>query len=398
LPNCLQNAPVGSLGGIEPVAGYGLPFGRIDLVGITLEIFGPHPTQFNRRSGVETLLAVGASVGTGSATSGLNQLVDPGLDMDPVTAADNLFALDGEKAPEGWLVTPHAGGSLSAADVERIIMQAVAEADLVRAAIRLDTDQCPPKPGPRTKMVMAVSDADGNVLGLFRMPDATIFSIDVAVAKARNVTYYADPAAIAADDLVDDDLLVARGSVTGAELAAAGIRTNGVLGVPDLFASSASTTAASPLTGLAFSNRTFRFLAEPRYPSGVDGTLPPIFSILNDPGIDPRTAENTGVPSPASSFQSVLGFDAFHLGRNFRDPDRIENQNGIVFFPGSTPLYVGGLLAGGFGVSGDGVDQDDVVTARGMVGFAPPAAIRADQVFYRGVRLPFQKFNRNPRG
>ena len=94
----------------------------------------------------------------------------------------------------------------------------------------------------------------------------------------------------------------------------------------------------------------------------------------------------------------MAGFDAFHAGRNFHDPSNIANQNGVVFFPGSTPLYKGGLLVGGFGVSGDGVDQDDVVTAAGMVGYDPPLPIRADRVFYRGVRLPFQKFNRNPEG
>ena len=42
-------------------------------------------------------------------------------------------------------------------------------------------------------MVFAVTDRTGEVLGLYRMPDATVFSIDVAVAKARNVAYYADP-------------------------------------------------------------------------------------------------------------------------------------------------------------------------------------------------------------
>ena len=42
-------------------------------------------------------------------------------------------------------------------------------------------------------MVFAVSDKQGNILGLYRMPDATYFSIDVAVAKARNVAYYANP-------------------------------------------------------------------------------------------------------------------------------------------------------------------------------------------------------------
>jgi len=48
------------------------------------------------------------------------------------------------------------------------------------------------------------------------------------------------------------------------------------------------------------------------------------------------------------------------------------------------------------GVSGDGVDQDDVVTFAGAQGFRPPTTVtRADQVFVRDVRLPFQEFNRN---
>ncbi|MCA1481691.1 heme-binding protein, partial [Bradyrhizobium sp. NBAIM08] len=76
----------------------------------------------------------------------------------------------------------------------------------------------------------------------------------------------------------------------------------------------------------------------------------------------------------------------------------LANQNGVVFFPGSSPLYTSGKLVGGFGVSGDGVDQDDVVTAAGQVGFAAPDRLRVDQYVVGGVRLPFQKYNRNPQG
>jgi len=103
-----------------------------------------------------------------------------------------------------------------------------------------------------------------------------------------------------------------------------------------------------------------------------------------------------------------MGFDAFHTSRNFSDlgdvgtpapgvnTNPLANQNGIVFFPGSSPLYKSQILVGGFGISGDGVDQDDVVTFAGQQGFAAPQNLRADMLFYRGVRLPFQKFNRNP--
>ena len=145
-------------------------------------------------------------------------------------------------------------------------------------------------------------------------------------------------------------------------------------------------------------------------------------SILRLPGINPVTGENLvdDAPLPASVYGSaantfsVLAFDAFNQSRNFRDPgdagviisgdgtaEPLANQNGIVFFPGSTPLYLDDdptALIGGFGVSGDGVDQDDVVTSAGQVGFAPPQSIRVDSFTVAGVRLPFQKFNRNPFG
>ena len=39
-------------------------------------------------------------------------------------------------------------------------------------------------------MAIAVSDLDGTLIGLYRMTDATVFSIDVAASKARNVIYF----------------------------------------------------------------------------------------------------------------------------------------------------------------------------------------------------------------
>lgn len=387
--------PIGDIGGLAPPPGYVLPFGRIDLVGIQLALYGPNPTRGNRTPGIDTVLRRGQALGSGSITTGINQIVTPGGDT----------ALDGVPLPEGWLVAPHDSplpgpGQLTQADVEQIVARSIAEADRTRAAIRLDVSKNPPTPGPRAKMVIAVADTAGNVLGVYRMHDATWFSVDVAIAKARNTAYYADPSALQDADKVDDDLLIARGAVTAAQLNRLKYKHNGgAVGTPDLFTSAKSTTRYSPLTGLAFTNRTFRFLAEPRYPAGVDGSLPPVFSILTDPGINRKTAENAGsMPTPASQFTSVVGFDAFHAGRNFRDADDIANQNGIVFFPGSAPLYKSQVLVGGFGISGDGVDQDDVVTAAGQQGLTPPTALRADMVFYRGVRLPYLKFNRNPRG
>ncbi|HYL99536.1 MAG TPA: heme-binding protein, partial [Blastocatellia bacterium] len=70
--------------------------------------------------------------------------------------------------------------------------------------------------------------------------------------------------------------------------------------------------------------------------------------------------------------------------------------NGIQIFPGSVPLYRNGSLVGGLGVSGDGVDQDDIIATMGSAGFEAPQSIRSDEVFVRGVRLPYVKFPRHP--
>ena len=58
-----------------------------------------------------------------------------------------------------------------------------------------------------------------------------------------------------------------------------------------------------------------------------------------------------------------------------------------------------GVLVGGLGVSGDGVDQDDVVTSFAADGFLPPDEVtRADEIIVRDTRLPYFKFLRNPEG
>ena len=71
-------------------------------------------------------------------------------------------------------------------------------------------------------------------------------------------------------------------------------------------------------------------------------------------------------------------------------------QTGNVFFPGSAPLYRANTPVGGLGVSGDGVEQDDWVTAAGAQGFDAPVNLRSDEYFIRGVRIPYWKFPRNP--
>ena len=99
-------------------------------------------------------------------------------------------------------------------------------------------------------------------------------------------------------------------------------------------------------------------------------------------------------PTPSRFFQLYLNDAATPCGQGTQPPTL--NQSGIVFFPGSMPLYKNGQLVGGLGISGDGVEQDDLVAAAGATGFATPLEIRADRVFVGGIRLPLLKFPRNP--
>jgi uncharacterized protein GlcG (DUF336 family) len=214
-------------------------------------------------------------------------------------------------APEGDLVLPRAGGmgGLTAEDVRRIIDRAIASSNETRGIIRLPV-------GSKARMVIAVADLDGTILALHRMPDATFFSIDVALAKSRNVIHF---------------------STNSSELP----------GVP---------------AGTAVTNRTLGYGAQPFFPVGLDFTAPgPFFDLYK-----------RDVESPC-----LYG-------------------SGIVFFPGALPLYRNGVLVGGLGVSGDGVEQDDFVSAAAALGFEAPRAIRADRVRIDGVRLPYLKFPRNP--
>ena len=138
-------------------------------------------------------------------------------------------------------------------------------------------------------------------------------------------------------------------------------------------------------TNRAYSARTVGFLAQSLYPPGIERTSPgPFFSLQEQFSLIP-----VGVTNPLNGVYFTLT----------NPPPTTVNPslpNGITIFPGGFPLYRGGQLIGAIGVSGDGIDQDDLIAASGTVNFLPPPAIRADQSKIRGARLPYAKFPRNP--
>jgi uncharacterized protein GlcG (DUF336 family) len=159
-----------------------------------------------------------------------------GVSVGPVAGAGAYFVAPANSAgqpPEGDLIAPAAGplGGLSATDVQTILDNAEATANTTRAAIRLPF-------GSRARMVIAVADLDGTIIGLRRMQDSTVFSIDVAASKARNMVYFNGSARTAAD----------------------------LNQVP---------------MGTAVTNRTISFGAQPFFPPGIDGSAAgPFFNLF----------------------------------------------------------------------------------------------------------------------
>lgn len=248
---------------------------------------------------------------------------------------------------------PVGPNTLTASEVGTIIAHAAQQANITRAAIRQPL-------GSNARVSIAVVDANGRVLGVFRTADAPIFGFDVSVQKARTAAFFSNSTAAAQ--------LRSAGLASYADRALAdGLRFDG---------------------GVAFSDRAAGFLHRPFFPDGINQTAAgPLSTPLSEWSVfnvglqldlikTNLIAALGGMPVPCSSIPNL--------------------PNGLQIFAGSVPLYKNGVLVGAIGISGDGIDQDDLIAAAGANGFAPPVGIRADQIFVRGVRLPFLKFPRSP--
>jgi uncharacterized protein GlcG (DUF336 family) len=211
---------------------------------------------------------------------------------------------------------------LSAVEVESILRLAVERSTIMRAGIRLPRGQV-----ARVWItVVGNPNSDGvepPVLGTYRTPEATFFSWDVAVQKARTAIFFS------------------RGLERGKPR--------------------------------AFSCRSVGFLAQSMYPPGIVGT--------------PK--------GPLNGLQELLSLKG---GIVPLEPINDNVPNGITIFPGGFPLYRNGVLVGAIGVSGDGIEQDDLVGASGTRDFPPPPNARADTMVYERARIPYARFPRAASG
>jgi uncharacterized protein GlcG (DUF336 family) len=289
---------------------------------------------------------------------------DPTFDVAPNTGMtrfvpETIGGVEGTVDPRYFpprdsLDPSPADGGLVADEVLRRLIQAARQADRTRAGIRRPL-------GDRARVNITVVDTAGNILGIFRTKDAPTFGFDVSAQKARTAAFFSK--ATARQRLLD----AGQGDFVTAA-AADGI----------------------PLDGsVAFSDRAHGFVSRPFFPDGIDGTRHGPFSR----SITTFSVFNDGLQV------ELLGKALVRLvtkGEILPCTEIDELGNGIQIFPGSVPIYRGRTLIGAVGISGDGVDQDDIVAFAGARGVQAPPAIRADRLRVRGVRLPYVKFPRRP--
>jgi len=247
----------------------------------------------------------------------------------PAVVYPNPFGFTGPGGVPGELrsairADPVAGtisgaARLSAVEVDSILRLAAERAMITRAGIRLPRGQI-----ARVWISVvnnpAIDGVEPVVLGTYRTPDATLFSWDVSVQKARTALFFS------------------RGLERGAPR--------------------------------AFSSRSVGFLAQDSYPPGIKNTS----------------------PGPLSPFQVMFSLQG---GEIPAAPINLNVPNGITIFPGGFPLYRNDVLIGAIGVSGDGIEQDDIVGASGARDFLAPPTSKADNFAYQNARLPYAKFPRS---
>lgn len=275
-------------------------------------------------------------------------------------------------------------GAITQAETSALLREAYASATKTRAQIRNPA-------GSVLAVTISVVDVNGTVLGIATMPDAPIFGIDVSLQKARTALFtssaYGDSA-----------------------LTAAGLGR---------FSTAAASFFGKPVFSgsVAWSARSIGNIARDSYPDGIDTTpngplslsraLSTPFSnglqldlvlgnlgqhvtsvVTGNPAAD-TPAYCTALPAPPGS-----------------PTGRPVLSNGLQIFPGGFPIYRNGVLVGGIGISGDGVDQDDMTGFLGLynagqglgtgIGEAP-AAIRSSTLYGNGaaphyVNCPFAPY------
>ena len=302
-------------------------------------------------------------------------------------AAQGAFILVDSSNQNRYPVRDGTDGQLKGNEVTTILQEALKIANRARAQIRRPL-------GSAVQVTISIVDTQGEVLALVRTPDGPVFGTDVSLQKARSAMLFSLASTAAEISALPNANYLGAGGTPVAPyrtFAAYMATTRQFFGDPTMFAN-----------GIAFSNRAVGNLSRPFFPDGISGTEPGPFSTPYSNwspfhlGLQLDLSYNAIIASATGS--PAVGCTGLARARN-----------GIQIFPGAFPIYRNAQLIGAIGISGDGIDQDDMVSFLGLanagkilgngVGNAPKN-IRADTLSPRGegtrlryVNCPQAPFN-----
>ncbi len=290
---------------------------------------------------------------------------------NPAFAGTNSYVLDDGTGVNRFPPINGTDGQMTAVEVTQILLQAMRVANRTRAQIYRPL-------GSPAQVTISVVDTNGNILGIVRSRDAPVFGIDVAVQKARTAMFFS--------------LTTAAAELSAQPPATYPGPPPGVSPIPPYVLRAQAVFGSAFSNGIAFTARAIGNLHRPFLPDGIDGTAAgPLskeyaqWSVFNV-GLQLDLVINQVVANILAGTQTAPCTGL------------LKARNGIQIFAGSVPIYRGNTLVGGIGVSGDGIDQDDMVAFLGLANAgatlgtgiqnAPPA-IRADTIAVPGGRLRY---------
>jgi uncharacterized protein GlcG (DUF336 family) len=270
---------------------------------------------------------------------------------------------------------PIAGtdGLLTANEVTQIMIGALTVAYNGRAQIRRPLSDS-------IHVTISIVDTNGRILAMARTFDGPVFGTDVSLQKARSAMFFSNVNAAA--------------DLTAAGAGARVTQARNFFGRATLLAD-----------GIAWANRSIGNIHRPFYPDGINGNQ-------NGPL---SNADNAWSPfSVGLQLELIVNNLTTHLGFVAgNNADTVARctalpilaatgsnrlANGLQIFAGGVPIYRGNTQVGGIGISGDGIDQDDMIAFLGLhiggvnlatgIGNAP-RGIRADTLAAFGARLRY---------
>ncbi len=343
-----------------------------------------------------------AGTSFGQAPSGIRADGDvdfPGRDAFVLVDPANTLRYPPIAGTDGAQV---GGAVLTQAEVRTILQSALDVANRARAQIRRPL-------GSQARVTISVVDTQGEILGIARTRDAPVFGTDVSLQKARTAAFMSSSTAGAFLAALPDAKYLST-TDTAPPAATRAIALGGYVSALRSFLNDGSALADGRV---AYTDRANGNLSRPFFPDGIDnegagplskpaGEWSPFSTGLQlDLAINAILQHvlfvaGAGLPDVMPGCAGVQLAD--NLGSAGQTIAGVRLGNGLQIFPGSVPIYRNGTLIGGVGVSGDGVDQDDMIAFLGLhnagqsLGGAlgnAPADRRADTVIAQGTRLRY---------